>query len=197
MNHKTLLGSAVALALVGASLFTATPASAAGPSDELVYSVTAPMYIRGYDKAIAEAHGFTIVTDPDGTQRSVPVTKQAKAQAAAAALKTGVTPNITVGGDCGSSSLFIYPHGLQSISVRTGYAVVMPTVGHQWDVDGFVTSGTWSSGFSGLNWSSTWSATHFLTVGNSSHGWGQVRSGSKAFLINGGYCWSGQPYDSW
>lgn len=47
----------------------------------LGYSSTAPMYIIGYDKAIAEANGFTIVVDPDGTQHSVPVTKKAQAQA--------------------------------------------------------------------------------------------------------------------
>ncbi len=194
MKHKRLLGIAVTLAMVGASLLAATPAVAAGPSD-VVYSSTAPMNIIGYDKAVAEANGFTIVTDQDGTQHSVPVTKQAKAQVAAA--NSVVKPLNTVYGDCGTSSLYIQVKWATVLMVSTGYSVVLASVSHIWNVDGAVSSGTWSNGFSGLNFSTTWSATHNVNVGNGAHGFGSVRPGSEATLINGVICASGGPSDSW
>lgn len=200
MNHKRLLGSVVALATAAASLLVATPAMADGPPDELVYSSTAPMHIIGYDKATAEANGYTIVVDQGGTQHSVPVTQKAKAQAAdAEALKNVVKPlgDVISYGDCGTSALFISRIGYTGIAVKTGYSVYQASVYHTWNVDGVVTSGTWTSGFSGLNFSNTWSATHNVSVGNNSSGFGDVRYGSQAQLIDGSICLSGDPQMSW
>lgn len=194
VNHKRLLGSVLAVTATVSSLLVASPAMASEP----VYSRTAPMYIVGYDKAVAEAHGYTIVVDQTGAQRSVPVTKQAKTQAAAAAaLKSSIQPNGIEYGDCGTSSLFVARKGTTKIAVSTGYSVHTASVQHTWNVDGVVTSGTWTSGFSGLNFSTTWSATHNVSVGDNSSGFAYVRSGSRAVLIDGSICYSGEPSDRW
>lgn len=203
MNCKTLLGGLAVLAAAGASLFAATPALAdegiGSPGGELTYSVTAPMYISGYDEARAEANGYTIVIDEDGNPHSIPVTEEAQAEAAAAAAayEGTIRPFNTVFGDCGSSSLFISRSGSTTLVVSTGYAVIAPSVGHTWNVDGAVTSGAWSEGFSGLAFSSSWSAVHNVSVGNNSSGFGLVRPGSEAYLANGLTCTSGGPSDSW
>lgn len=195
-KHKWgLLTIGVAAAAL-TSLLTITPATADGPQGgEVVFEQHAPMNIVGYDAGIAAANGFEIVTDENGVQTSVPVTDEAKA--IVAEYEGGPQARNTVWGDCGSASLFITRLGIYTIVIETAYSAYLPSVSHVWDVDGAVTSGTYSEAFSGLNFSNTWYAAHNVGVNNNTSGFGVVRSGSRAYLIDGAICYAYGPSDSW
>jgi hypothetical protein len=97
-------------------------------------TTTAPMVSRGYDAKVAEANGFTIVTDADGTQRSVPVTDAAKA-IVASAKPSGVHVLNTVSGDCGSSTVTAVYAGNAKVTVVSSYRVRLTAVEQQWHVN--------------------------------------------------------------
>lgn len=196
MNHGRIIagGAAIAVAL---GLAIGAPASAEDLPG-VSRTETAPMYVTGYDEATAAAHGFRIEVDSDGTPRSIPVTAEARAIMDAAKISgSTMEPFNTVPGNCGTSSLFISKNGSTKINVMTAYSVYIASVQHTWNVDGYVTSGTWSEPFSGLNFSTTWAATHVVSVRDNYEGYGKVRAGSSALLINGFVCTSNQPTDDW
>jgi hypothetical protein len=128
-----------------------------------------PMTVGGYDADIAEANGYQIVTNPDGSQSSVPITEDAKAQQAAAeAAKAeyyqdqntndGMAPLGVVDGNCGSSWINATKQANDTVAYQTGYVVWGAVVDSQWDVvaTGFISgssvrlypipnSGTWAT----------------------------------------------------
>jgi hypothetical protein len=86
-----------------------------------------PIDIVGYDAAVAEANGFTIVTHPDGSQESVPVTPEAIALASEWGDDVAARgPKVTVPGNCGSSWIKIDSGAFDVKRIETGYDVKAP-----------------------------------------------------------------------
>jgi len=199
MSNEFRVGTFVAaFGLVEAScLMGASPALASPETPEASSISSGTMTVVGFDRAVAEAHGFKVVDNPDGTQSSVPITSEAKAILAgvptstARALSTSqsstVQPNAV--GNCGTDSLHVVPRASAgAVVISTAYSVYIASVGHVWNVDGVTTSVGFSEPFSGANFSSTWTATHVHAVPGFAHGHATIRAGSYAILINGDIC---------
>jgi hypothetical protein len=190
----------VVTAVVAATLVavTAAPALAANPVKPAPAQQETAMVLHSYDADVAAAHGYKIVTNPDGTQQSVPVTPEAVAedQAIAAANQPapgGVHANRTVVyGPCGSSFIGVTANG-NDIIIGTGYSVGRPVIGRVWAVQVFgfggLPSHTWLGG-SGPKWNSAYA--FFYTGG----GFANVTPGSSVILDNGAVCYSGAPGES-
>jgi len=80
VRRRAALGAAATIGAL-ALAFTPTAANAATTAEPTRDYFT--MTVGGYDAAVAEANGYQIITNEDGTQESVPVTAAAKARAAA------------------------------------------------------------------------------------------------------------------
>lgn len=189
----------LAIALLASSAVVvggvSTPASAVDEPSSRVESLS----VSGYDAQVAQDHGFKIVTDSAGVEHSVPVTASAKQIASQypAPGSSGATTNNTKRGSCGTSSLFISRYS-QGVRINTAYSVYAPSFKHTWNVDGSTsTVGAWSENFSGLNASTTWTATHDHKVGGASSALAAVRYGSTATLIDGTICATYGPTDSY
>lgn len=140
---------AVAVLLLGPAA-TANAATSDPPPDST--STSTPMVVGGYNEAVAEAHGFKIVTNSDGTQQSVPVTKAASAllaeaaqkRAAAQTARAGATPNST--GNCGSSWLSGSKLANDTVGATTGFQVYLAGYEYDWKVTatGFWSGGVWN-----------------------------------------------------
>lgn len=201
MSHmaRTRTSRAGVLALVLALLSgagSAVAAEASGP--ELVIDVE--MQAVGFDESVAAAHGYTIVTDGDGTQRSVPVTAEAHAAEAAIARKHALGRATVVAGSCGTSRIVITDStGFRTAGISTSFNVNRPAVGYSWFVD--VTGGGTSvrRTFSGALASRTsWQHTFAHSVPKAGSYIASVARTSNAVLNNGTICFSGGPSDvSW
>ncbi|MET8148014.1 hypothetical protein ACIBSW_13865 [Actinoplanes sp. NPDC049668] len=102
------------------------------------------MMIAGFDAAVAEAHGYEIVTLPDGSQASVPAAKAAAAKAGTFIPTSGVLVKPSGGGvsanaygarvgECGTSWVQISPRGGGSAGLTTGMDLVLDS-GGPWDI---------------------------------------------------------------
>lgn len=85
-------------------------------------AIVTPMTVAGYDEAVAEAHGFEIVTHADGSVESVPVTPEAISVSQAA---ENVQARGEVHGNCGSSFVYADRSG-RMVTAQHGYIVAMP-----------------------------------------------------------------------
>jgi hypothetical protein len=102
------------------------------------------MKIAGFDAAVAKAHGYEIVTLPDGSQASVPAAKASAAKAGTFIPKSGVLVKPSTGGvsanaygervgECGYSWVQISPRGGGSAGLTTGMDLVLDS-GGPWDI---------------------------------------------------------------
>ena len=134
------------------------------------------MQIGGFDAAVAKAHGYEIVTLPDGSQASVPAAKAAAATAGTFIPKSGVLVKPSDGGvsantygervgECGLSWVQISARGGGSAGLTTGMSLVLDS-GGPWDIHWNVrvsdSNGSSTQGYSeydgyfsgtGLSWS--------------------------------------------
>lgn len=199
--HKAAAASAAAM-LAAAIVPVAANADTGAAPDQGKEVVVGAMTFAGYDEDVAAAHGYKIVTNPDGTQSSVPVTKEAKLETLRsmsaedvrekASAKGLVTPYDTVSGDCGISWLEGDKGANDRLSFETGYLVTGNVATRVWSVqaNGFITSNSWNfnGGATGPEWVST--------------GAGPVVGPGTAFVpafasyvvkTNGETCYSGGP----
>lgn len=204
MSAAALLSAAIAVSLLGlAAPANAAPAKATPAVRTVVSSETVPMTHGGWDPAIAEAHGFKIETI-NGQTTSVPVTDAAKKLAAGWATKKSslaVSPDNTVSGNCGSSTVtaVLTNTTTGALKVVTSYYVYAPSVEQHWYVDEYSTYGEYlhEFNFSGFNASNSWVSapqtytTRYANVGGDV----QVTLGSFAALADGDICYSGGPID--
>jgi hypothetical protein len=162
-------------------------------------SASAPMTVVSYDAAVAEANGYQIVTNPDGTQSSIPVTDEAKAQQAAAdAAKAeyesgGVSARGVVDGDCGSSWISASKIANDTVAYQTGYIVWGAVVDSQWTIvaTGFITgnSVTLHPGANAGTWETEGGVNNVVGPGVA----GVTTGSSFAVLAGGQVCYSGGP----
>lgn len=83
-----------------ASAMASTATTAAATKAQTVKTITVPMQLVRVDAAVAKAHGYKVIT-VNGHQEAVKASASAKS----------VTPNTTVGGDCGTATIDIYNEG--------------------------------------------------------------------------------------
>lgn len=208
LNIRALLSSAFTLALLG---FAAAPAKAEATGDPAI--TQAGMTIAGFDAEVARAHGFEVVTLPDGSLASVPADKAAAAEAGTYVPTVGVLSKEDsdgavsanaygqVVGDCGYSWVQLTPRGGGSASLTTGMSLVLDS-GGPWDVHWWVdisdTAGDSTQYYSegdgyfsstGLAWSGKARSL------NLTKGWANatVTVGSYTVTENGWVCFSYSP----
>ncbi|GIE80483.1 hypothetical protein Aph02nite_64330 [Actinoplanes philippinensis] len=122
-----------------------TPATAADLGSEVPGEKS--MSIAGFDADVARAHGYEVVTLPDGAVASVPAEKAEAARLGKYIPRSGVIPPPAGGvstsaygetvGDCGLSWVQISPRGGAKASLTTGMTLV-PDSGGPWDVHWWV-----------------------------------------------------------
>ncbi|SBT66661.1 hypothetical protein GA0070622_3687 [Micromonospora sediminicola] len=130
---------ALALATAGVPALT-TPAAAApgavAKTDRL------GMGLVGFDAKVAEAHGYRVVTLPDGSQSSVPADKATAATEGRYVPEHGVLkPGSSMStnsygaatGECGSSWVGLDPRGGGRATLTTGMTLVQAS-GGPWDI---------------------------------------------------------------
>jgi ABC-type Fe3+-hydroxamate transport system substrate-binding protein len=191
MLSRSITAAACTTLLIACATATSTAANAA---ERDMFSETTTMTVGGFDRDVAEAHGYEIVTLEDGRVTSVPLTPEARAEASRPDNRN------TVVGPCGSATLTITRNNAQGgINIQTSYSVTTPTVGHHWGVTGSSNAGkVFTEGFGGFASGYSWSATHFTSVyGYGQGGWGQIDVGSFAQLTNGAVCFAGQARHTW
>lgn len=192
MMNSTRMGIRAGLAVLLSCALALAGAVAAGAAEAPEVSETlnfsAAMVPAGFDLDVAEANGYTIVTNADGTQQSIPVSDDAiefEQQLVRSAAKSRTT---WVEGPCGNSWINAVSKG-NSGFISTGYVVPRPVIAKSWTVQVWGWSGlpsfSWT-GPSGASWSSSWSFSGGGDFAN-------VLPGSNVVMNNGTVCVSGSP----
>lgn len=184
---------ATAAFTIAIALFAGVPAHAALTDDGTVLETqTVPMVLIGFDEEVANANGYHLVDLADGSTVSVP-----NSQLSSEVGSLAVTPLNTVGGNCGSSTLYMFDSGGGKAAVGTSFTVKRPAVSYQWSVTIAGSPGTYVKNFGGLLKNRTnWTSSFTWTVPASSYYHAAVSTGSYAILNNGGVCYSGGPTDA-
>jgi hypothetical protein len=150
-----------------------------------VKRITKGMTVVGFDREVAEANGYEIITRPDGTQASVKkgeLTTQGSS---------------TVVGSCGISfvELFDAPGTGGKADFRTGFTTYEVAIGFRWWVIVRDANGTSNRNYAGDPFSRSWQTgfeTLWLYPGGNA--WATViPDDSWALLANGSICVSGGP----
>ena len=195
-----------------------SPASASPIADHVTAvpivakAVTAPMNATGIDRAVARAHGYTVITLA-GEEISIknktlaklgshPSKKEILANASSivgSGIGGGVQPNNTVYGNCGSSNFFLAIYSNGAWDSLTGYDVRDAVASKSWhtylqDPSGSLISGTeYDSGPTGPSWTGSDASPPDLTARGVYLGGVDV---GTATLVDGTTCVSGDPADS-
>jgi hypothetical protein len=163
-------------------------------ADSSMLHVEAEMTLQGYDEDVAAMNGFQIVTSPDGTVSSIPVTAEAEELLRSADSSPESRGYGSVPGPCGTSWVDIKRSAITSMTtVKTGYTVRLPTISRVWSVALYGGAGVASFAFSNLlgGTGKTWSDQQQRSYG--SGGFGNVVPGSGVTLADGAICLSGSP----
>lgn len=127
--RRTLVGAlavgSLSLGLTGAAAVESDTGDAAQMVEE-----TLPMTFGGFNAEVAAANGFEVVTNPDGTQSSNPVTSEAKKQ-----IDSSIGPFGTVPGSCGTSTVSAVKLAGDTVAYHTGYSVPFPVYERSWRVN--------------------------------------------------------------
>jgi hypothetical protein len=194
MKLKSLSAVAIGAAAVGTLALT-TPASAVAPASQAPSDSTSPsprahtevhragMTVTGFDMHVARQHGYRLQIMPDGTKKLVNATT---GQAA---------PSGTVGGGCGTSSVYIQSYATKKgFSISTGFHVVQTAIGFGWHVDTYGPEGFrdhWGHPIFSHSWHGA--ASHDVSRGGKYEA--LVTSPAYAILIDGAICSSNHPSD--
>jgi hypothetical protein len=203
--RRTAAIGAAALALSGA---------VAGQAMASVPRTTAPshlqekqgMHVTGFDAAVAQAHGYKIVTYANGDRQAVPVNPRSglpkgtllvKASATGGTIRPENGGADTAYGNCGESWITALQTGAHQIKLTSGFEVDLPAVKFDWDIDLTDINGTSEQGDSGYlaedeEWEGTWSKLDQYDFSVD-----VVRAGAYAILTDGEICYSGEPAIDW
>ncbi|SFQ26296.1 hypothetical protein [Amycolatopsis rubida] len=187
---------AACAAVVSAAAAVAAPAAAA---QEQRISVTVPMTRHQIVSAESGAGGSARAVLDNGQVVAIPQQAyQRWTREVKPALDAGrMSPQETLPGNCGTSSLTFVPVGGKQGRMATSWVVDLPTIGFDWKVDFTddfgVSTQTWGEPFHGA---SSW-ATSFVFTGGGGPTRAQVRSPySSVTLIDLAVCVSAGPSES-
>jgi hypothetical protein len=217
LKHLLFSASVVCVTLAP---FSGVPAANAAPPSELKSAGTHPVGLRlaGFDADVARAHGYEVVTLPDGSQASVPAEKAEAARngeyvPTVGVLKTtskrlraagasGVDQYAELPGDCGKSYIALWDQAAPDgkATLHTGFHLV-PAAGTPLSVSWLVnitdTAGSSNQPYSELDgniWGTSWIG--HLRVLQLSKGWANatvVWYSSWTIAANGWFCYSYGP----
>jgi hypothetical protein len=184
----TVAAIALSAGLSAGTALAATAPVAAKPASQKVHEVriVMPMKVVGFDAKVAKAHGYEIRTY-HGRQYSVKI-----------GTPRSVIPNVTVGGNCGSSYIDYNAQGNRVVFMETGFHVYLTATNYSWWVylldNGGLSNHHWWGIFllPHQNWGTS-ALYGGMTPGGSS-AWVSTPS-SYADLISGARCISGGPTD--
>lgn len=189
LSKISAITAGIALA-VGLSAGTALAASPAGgshaPRIPREIRVVTQMKVAGFDAQVAKAHGYQIRTDSAGRQYAVKI-----------GAAPGATPDVTVGGDCGTSYMDYFAQGNRTVLMESGFHVPLTITDFSWTVfmldNGGLSKHHWGTVLllPHLNWATS-QLYAGMTPGPSS-AW--VSTDSYADLIDGERCYSAGPTD--
>jgi hypothetical protein len=188
-RRRLVLAASIALLVLAVAAWPAQASSRASArtlARPTLQHVSLPMRIVRFDRAVAAAHGFRVVTR-NGVQMSV---KRGATTTASAA------PYNTLYGNCGYS--YFYLSGGNNIYYfNTGFHVNTAAVDYDWHVDidgpyGYDRDWYWGGG---LAFRHDWSSgTRSSPVDDSGYYAGDVQNG-LVILVNGGVCYTLHPSD--
>jgi hypothetical protein len=138
------------LALLGSVLVPSAASAAPGEGpdegDAEQSQFESGMRLVDFDAQVARAHGFEVVTLPDGSLASVPAAEAESARKGEYIPKSGVVRNETsssegvstldygeLPGDCGISWVYLEAQGGSTANLGTGMTLI-PDAGDPWDV---------------------------------------------------------------
>jgi hypothetical protein len=201
VHQKLTRISAVAFAVVLAALGTSAAADAT--TAPTTTTVQQGMYVAGFDPQIAAAHGYKIVTYPNGDQQSVPVDANST-QPKSLVLHHNTTvrgvmaPDANsdydrVVGNCGISWIAVQQTAASQVQVGSGFTVFpAPAVGYSWTISLSDRNGTsHQSAEGGLFFRTSW-ARVWTKLNQHGYTFDYVLSG-VADLDDGTVCFSGRP----
>src|SRR5215207_1343180 len=143
--RRFLVWTSTVVALTLGVLATATSTASA---DSVVRARTG-MTVASFDRAVAEANGYAIVTLPSGTVASVPKALATTAAAGDPSVLATTLGESTVGGNCGYSYIEFYARGGATADLRTGFGVIRGAISYWWRVDIIDTGGVSQQRWSG------------------------------------------------
>jgi hypothetical protein len=181
----------------------AAPVSNSAPS---VLTVTGAMNLQTAVSLVStdSAAGTAAVLLTNGKTITVPQNEvslllQAGKAAKSAVKSDALTPNNTVGGDCGSSNIYLEekPNG-KPVKMTTGFTVVHDAISYSWYAYISGPSYNYTYHASGdLAFDGSWKGQHTSTDNYPSGYWyAYVSDTSFAVLDDGGVCYSAGPWDS-
>jgi hypothetical protein len=200
MKTARYLGTIAAVACLVAAASTPAMASA-GASDVSVGTIktTAPMNVVGFDEGVANANGYTIVRDEDGTAiASVPNGTAIPDNPTESSIASLVEPQDVREGSCGESYFWLTPTGGtgHKAYVSTGFDVILSVSAYTWKtsyLDGYgASTKIWTGG--GIGNSGDFGFIY--TAGGATTIYGWVDIASFTVLTNGAVCHSAGPTDS-
>lgn len=209
MKLRTSLASVAALALA-ASMLTMGTAQAQPPQRSVAHSVTShsTMYSTWVVKVLSapDSNNQIRVQLSNGVDISIPASQESLVQqyaATVAAPKDRVSPDDTVFGDCGNSSVeIVYKSNGEPVRMKTGFSVIHEAIYYAWHVEEAGSSGTgyaYNYHASGsLDFDSNWDGSHNSgdNYPTGTYAASVDGPGSWAQLDNGDICFSGGPHDS-
>ena len=161
------------------------------------------MVVKGYDAQVAEANGYKIVTNADGTQQSVPVTSAAIAQQAksdqlraAAQATTQIAASSAGGVVCGDSWVSGAKLANNTVAFHTGFLVYGAASYHVWTVYavGTITANSWATSGSGpYSGTQSWEGGISTVIGPGVGGVPFLSPAASVVLENGSICFSVGP----
>lgn len=179
--------SGVGVAAIVALGGTAGIASAATQADDTgQQGQEVALRITGFDRNVAAANGYEIRTDAEGREYSVAAGTKSTAGT--------VSPNNSVGGNCGVSSLFWGPTSGHSADIITGFRdLIKPAVQLTWIVHVIDKYGVSDKKWSGpLDNKTSWVGTNHFTSAGAGPASATVTTGT-AILNTGAVCTTGHP----
>ncbi|AOR29738.1 hypothetical protein BFF78_00295 [Streptomyces fodineus] len=210
MFTRAFVAVLAASALTGAGIATAEAVPSAnhvGPAGLRVHAGHTPkhsppkgakvvkMRVTGVNANLAKAHGFKVVTAPDGSQHAVSTPKAINPDGSPYRAK--VHPDDVVEGDCGDSYIWIHPVGGYNMEIQTGFDLDEDAVAYHWQASRSDDYGsdTYSWG-GGLAFDSSWEGEWDANAGGPGWETAGVSPSSDALLWDGDICSSGGPTDS-
>lgn len=211
MRRLPMFATALAACLAGSQAAWATdaangapdlPASAAPTSADST-NASAELQLTDFDATVAAAHGYKIVTYPDGSRQSVPIDPNSGLQPSqvlpsSSTSDGGISPNVqsTVYGDCGASFIEGAATGTHKIYLRSGFSLFeayAPPAIVKWTIELKDKNGTSFQGWSGgvlpkRSWSHEWDGLNQYGYSNDF-----VEPTSEAILTDGSVCFSVGP----
>ena len=222
INRKPTMTLAVIVAVLG-TLCGSSAAFAASPSTDTKPPATqVGMYMAGFDAAAAKAHGYKIVTYPNGDQQSVPadprstlpksavlhpngarnttlksaLQSQQTATVVAPSPSTQAAPANTdyneVWGNCGRAWIRVAQTGTNKVGIVSGFSNT-PETAYYW---------IWNVSLSDVNGTSIQSYEHAIFDDKATHVWSNLNQYGYTFdyiysggatLIDGTICLAGHP----